>query len=99
MILSDDAASLVRLVGRALFDLDGRTPVVAYVDATGRVLCPAHRDYARGDADPQDADNSAMDDDRCDAPGCGYPIAAVMLAARTAQHAPGCHACHLAYLN
>jgi len=69
------------------------TPVVAYVDGTGRVLCPAHWDHARGEAIPQTYDNSAMDDERCDVPGCGRPIAAEMLAARAARFRHQCHWC------
>lgn len=97
MILSESAATYVRQTGRALFDLDDRAPVVAYIDGSGRVLCPAHRDHARGDIIAQDADNSAMDDARCDS--CAFPIAAVTLAAYTAQHHAECHPCRLAYLN
>lgn len=68
-------------------------PVVAYVDGTGRVLCPAHRGLARGEAIPQAYDNSAMDDARCDAPGCGRQIAAEMLSARAARFAHQCYRC------
>lgn len=75
----------------ALFDLDGRTAIVAYTDATGRVFCPTHRDYARGIVDAETVDNSAMDDIRCD--GCDMPIARIMLAARAANFADNCFQC------
>lgn len=98
MLLSLEAAAYVRVTpGQPLFDLTGQTPTVAYVDGTGRVLCPRHRDHARGEVIAQDADNSAMDEERCDS--CQLRIAAVMLAARTAQFAADCYPCRKAYLN
>lgn len=113
MILSDSAVATIRSFGPTPFHLDerdDRVPVVAYVRLTdGRVYCPAHRFYCNDVSEndraggqtiePQDADNSAMDNAQCDAVGCDAPIAAVMLAAQCAQFVAHCHACRLAYEN
>lgn len=112
MILSDAAVALVREHGGPfhLDEHDDRAPVVAYVRLTdGRVFCPTHRfccydvsenDRANGwPIEPQDADNSAMENARCDAAGCATPIAAVMLAAYCAQFVAHCYACRQAYRN
>ncbi len=64
---------------------------VAYTDATGRVFCPTHREYAPGDVESEQFDNSAMDELRCDE--CGTPIAVFMLAARAARFQDLCFSC------
>lgn len=74
----------------APFDLDNRSPIVAYIDGLGYLRCPAcasrYEGY-NGDQEAQDAGNGAMWEQVCDI--CHASIDEIIAAAWIASHWDG----------